>query len=372
MSIITETLDRVQMERATGAQGDEEGGEIQKPHGSSHRHVLKESNHAGTAGWNLGYMAVIFFALSGLALGTYWWGLTLVPDIPQFGHGGQPSKVLPELQSIDESMPPLERASDGRESLDLPSAPPDAPKEISPSPLKKEPRELPLTIGEKPKESKVKKKAGQLVVLSHPAPFLPKQEEKTKGLVEDLGHQRQNNVKTTVPASAGPSPRIPSLSLKKRLDHVQTLVAQQKYRKASELLQPLFAGPPKRWEPWFWLGTAQLGMDELEAAEHSFREGLARDSTIPHLWIQQALVAQQRGHFNEAINSLRQAEMLAPNLPEIALNLAYSLEWQGKTRHADHYYRKFLSVTEGRVRYHAARLKALARLTHKDGRKQKR
>jgi len=362
MSIITDTLARVQSERAAGTQGDEEGGEVQEPHGSSRRPVAKKSSKGG---WNLRYVAVIVLGLSGLALGTYWWGLTLVPDIPQFSQGPQSSKVPAERQPIDESMkapmvpvelstpsgPPTSSSltaepsiGSSRESLDLPSSSQDASQDISSSFQEKEPKELPPTIGGKPTESMPKEKAGQQVAAS------------------------QDNVKSPVTMPLGPSPLPPSLSLEERLNDAQSLIAQQEYRKAVELLRPLFAGTQERWEPWFWLGTAQLGMHQLEVAENSFREGLARDSTIPHLWVQQALVAQQHGHYNEAIDSLRQAEMLAPNLPEIALNLAYSLDRQGDTRHADHYYRKFLSLTEGTIRYHSARLKVLARLTHTDGR----
>ena len=137
---------------------------------------------------------------------------------------------------------------------------------------------------------------------------------------------------------------------------------RKRYGQAMTLLQPLFADPPAKWEPWFWRGTAHLGMGQLAQAEESFVEGLARDSTIPYLWVQRALVSQHRGHFVAAIESLRQAELLAPELPEVQLNLAYSLETQGKAQLAAGHYNNFLTLTEGKPAYHPARRKVLDRV----------
>ena len=76
-------------------------------------------------------------------------------------------------------------------------------------------------------------------------------------------------------------------------------------------------------------------------------EGLARDATVPQLWVQRALVSQQQGRFGEALDALRQAELLAPKLPEVHLNLAYALEVEGNRLVALKHYRTFLTLTEG-------------------------
>ena len=91
-------------------------------------------------------------------------------------------------------------------------------------------------------------------------------------------------------------------------------------------------------------------------------EGLARDATVPQLWVQRALVSQQRGRFGEALDALRQAELLAPKLPEVQLNLAYSLEALGDGQAAVTHYRTFLTLTEGKRAYHATRKKVLDRI----------
>ncbi len=148
-----------------------------------------------------------------------------------------------------------------------------------------------------------------------------------------------------------------------RLARAQRFIAQRQYAQAVNVLEPLFAKPPERWEPWFWLGTAQLGLGQWEKAQASLVDGLARDATVPQLWVQRALVSQQQGRFGEALDALRQAELLAPQLPEVQLNLAYSLEVAGDRRVSVKHYRTFLTLTEGKKAYHATRKKVLDRIS---------
>lgn len=140
------------------------------------------------------------------------------------------------------------------------------------------------------------------------------------------------------------------------------LITKRRYRHALAVLQPLFVTPPETWEPWFWLGTAKLGLGEWKEAEASFVEGLARNAKVPQLWVQRALVGQQQGKFGEAVESLRQAELVAPEMPEVQLNLAYSLEMQGHIKKAVQHYHTFLTLTEGRTSHQPARKKVLERI----------
>lgn len=157
-------------------------------------------------------------------------------------------------------------------------------------------------------------------------------------------------------------PKKAALSFDERLARAQQLIKKRRYSQALTVLQPAFKKPPERWEAWFWMGTAQLGLGHLDEAEHSFMEGLARDATIPYLWVQRALVGQQRGQFGEAIEALRQAELLAPELPEVQLNLAFTLETRGNKKSAIEHYHTFLALTEGRPGYRTARKKVLDRV----------
>ena len=148
-----------------------------------------------------------------------------------------------------------------------------------------------------------------------------------------------------------------------KLARAQSFIKQRQYAQAINILEPLFAKPPERWEPWFWLGTAQLGLGQFEKARASLVDGLARDATVPQLWVQRALVSQQQGRFGEALDALRQAELLAPELPEVQLNLAYTLEVTGDRLVAGKHYRMFLTLTEGKKAYHATRKKVLERIS---------
>lgn len=151
--------------------------------------------------------------------------------------------------------------------------------------------------------------------------------------------------------------------LQVKLAYAQHFIQKRRYERAVAVLQPLFIKPPERWEPWFWLGTAQLALGQLEKARASLVEGLARDATVPQLWVQRALVSQQQGRIGEALDALRQAELLAPKLPEVHLNLGYALEVERNRLVALKHYRMFLTLTEGKKSYHATRKKVLDRIS---------
>ncbi len=159
-------------------------------------------------------------------------------------------------------------------------------------------------------------------------------------------------------------PRLRNATLSEiKLVRAQSFIKHRQYAQAINILEPLFANPPERWEPWFWLGTAQLGAGQLEKARASLVDGLARDATVPQLWVQRALVSQQQRRFGEALDALRQAELLAPELPEVQLNLAYTLEMTGDRLLAGQHYRMFLTLTEGKNPYRATRKKVLDRIS---------
>jgi TolA-binding protein len=158
-----------------------------------------------------------------------------------------------------------------------------------------------------------------------------------------------------------PIPLQPSSA--NRLRHARQLIQSGHYEEAVVLLSPLFHDPPVKWQPWFWMGTALLGQKDLEQADQFFLSGLARNDKIPQLWIQRALVAQQRGNYRLAIHELRQAESLQADLPHIHLNMGYAYEHLGNDRLANQYYGKFLKLSESNPAFFATRKKLFARVT---------
>ena len=148
-----------------------------------------------------------------------------------------------------------------------------------------------------------------------------------------------------------------------QLRHAQQLIRSKKYEDAVTLLSPLFQEPPVTWQPWFWMGTALLGKGDMEQADQFLLSGLARNDKIPQLWIQRAIVAQQRGDYQLAIHELRQAESLEADLPHIHLNMGYAYEQLGNHRLANQYYGKFLKLSEGQPTFFAIRKKLFARIS---------
>jgi TolA-binding protein len=154
-----------------------------------------------------------------------------------------------------------------------------------------------------------------------------------------------------------------SRSMTDRLRLAQQSIQSGQYADAIASLSPLFRNSPDDWEPWFWMGTALLGQNDLEQADQYFLNGLARNDKIPQLWIQRALVAHQRGEYQLAIHELRRAESLSAGLPHTYLNMGYAYEKLGNTRLANEYYGRFLKVSEGKPTFFSTRKKLYAHFT---------
>ena len=170
----------------------------------------------------------------------------------------------------------------------------------------------------------------------------------------------------STPHSRDTSPRYP-LTTKQRMTKGKFLIRKRLYEEAVKVLDPLFESQPPHWEPWFWMGTAYLGLRDLEQAETFLMEGLVRDDTVPHLWVQQGLVYQLQEKHEKAIGAFRHAELLAPDFPEVHLNLAHVLESQGNGPLALKYYRKYLTLTEKALENRSIRKKVLGKIAGLEG-----
>ena len=74
-----------------------------------------------------------------------------------------------------------------------------------------------------------------------------------------------------------------------------------------------------------------------------------RSSNAPQIWVQLAIVAQQRGNHTQALQLLGEAKRLNAQMPEVHLNIAFSQDSLGEHQHAAVYaYRMFLKLTEGK------------------------
>ena len=342
MSIITDTLNRLQAERAwrpgqpvdSGTQESVEAADFRASDFSSPHHPARVHRNR---------LPILIVVVGGVGIAVYLWGLPFLaaPDkvMPKQAKvkAAQFTKPVPSgiVASLPEQReePPVVTATDKREDSDStgPASGPDPPP-TSPD------------AG----NARVRRPGPSPGIQSTAKP------PPTRHTHSASSGQRKNRG----------SPRLRHATpYEIKLARAQSLIKQRQYAQAINILEPLFAKPPERWEPWFWLGTAQLGLGQLEKAQASLVDGLARDATVPQLWVQRALVSQQQGRFGEALDALRQAELLAPKLPEVHLNLAYSLEVDGNRFLALKHYRMFLTLTEGKKAYHATRKKVLDRIS---------
>lgn len=121
------------------------------------------------------------------------------------------------------------------------------------------------------------------------------------------------------------------------------LVKTQQFAAAKSALSALITERSDDWRPWFWLGTANLMMNDLAAAEIALEEALAKDADVVETWLHRALVEQQRGNWQVAIQLLSIANEVSPDHPLVMLNAAMCREALGYRNEAADAYRKFLT-----------------------------
>ena len=347
MSIITDSLNRLQAERAWRSEQPLASATPESAEAADFRDPVSSPPHSPARALR-NHLPSIVVILGVVGLAAYLWGLPLI---------AAPDKVPPEYETgtVNELKPVKHVPSQIVEAIP-------------------ERREEPFTatVAETSKEHKPSEEASATVPdpparTTPVAKGVPTRKQRSSPVVRSTA--KPPPVRNADSASSNQSKnRVSSFlrnatPLQVKLARVQYFIKKRRYARAVTVLEPLFVQPPERWEPWFWLGTAQLGLSQWEKARASLVEGLARDATVPQLWVQRALVSQQQRRFGEALDALRQAELLAPKLPEVQLNLAYSLDVEGNRLVAVKHYRTFLSLTEGQKVYHATRKKVLDRIS---------
>lgn len=395
MSIVTDALNRVQAERARPTQSPKgpsapESSAFPVSPPSSKSTLLTPQPPSKTIR-NILRWSLIIVGVAAVGIGAYLWGLTLMPDVARVSpeHDvipervsevpledqvpSQIAEVLPLQQQEAETAEAISVSAEDATGSDLtkteetsdtlPMAQPsDSPKPLvaqgaslaESSPKVSEKLVAPVTPTAVTPQVKKPSRESPIVTAESRPLVSPSEPQSSTPKLNANSPTRSNP----------PKPQISRNATKTEATLIQAkyLIQKRRYRHAVTILNPLFVTPPDSWEPWFWLGTAQLGLEQFEEAEESFLEGLSRNAAIPHLWVQRALVSQQRGQYGEAVEALRQAELIAPDLPEVQLNLAYSLEAQGKILNAVAHYHTFLSITEGKKSYQPARKKVLDRI----------
>ncbi len=178
----------------------------------------------------------------------------------------------------------------------------------------------------------------------------------------------KNGVVKDTPLAIGNEPvkkEKPPLTPEERIKEAKKLIQSGAYKEAAKLLEPKRGeeADNETWENYLLLGTARLGAGNLERAEQSFDKGLALNSKQPQLWLQRAIVEQQKGNHETALQLLKECQKLAPAMPEVQLNIGYSIDTIGADKYAAKMaYETFIELTEGNPAYIAVRQKVLERL----------
>lgn len=148
-----------------------------------------------------------------------------------------------------------------------------------------------------------------------------------------------------------------------QLTYARLLVKNGKPVKAIEMLKPLANQHGDDWRPWFWLGSAQLMNKQLDDAAWSMDEALAREGERVSIWVQRAVIEQERGNYRAAANMLQVADSIEPGNIDVLVNYAYALELSGELDKSTAVYRSFLKASAGSSEVGRLRSRVLSRLT---------
>jgi tetratricopeptide (TPR) repeat protein len=141
------------------------------------------------------------------------------------------------------------------------------------------------------------------------------------------------------------------------------LVKNNNPHKAIELLQPLAKDSNSNWQPWFWLGSAYLLTNDYNNAEFYLDEALAREGNQSAIWVQRAIVEQQKGNTEATIHFLQVANNLSPNNPEVLVNFAYASEKIGELDKSIQAYKRFLQASASQRSFGRLRSQIMLRIS---------
>ncbi len=148
----------------------------------------------------------------------------------------------------------------------------------------------------------------------------------------------------------------------KQLKRARHLISVGSHSDAIEILKPIIDRQEETWDTYLLMGAAYIGLGELDNAEKYSGMGLAINGNVPQLWLQCAIVEQERGNHEAALRILNESERLAPDLPEVQLNIGFSYDAIGNQKLSVNAYNSFLKLTEGNPGYMVVRYKVLERL----------
>jgi tetratricopeptide (TPR) repeat protein len=142
---------------------------------------------------------------------------------------------------------------------------------------------------------------------------------------------------------------------------IKSLIRKKQYSEVIALLEDsqILTG---NWQANFWLGTAYLMQDQLPAARKALDSALELRGDIAEIWVQRAIVEQERDKANVALQLLNVALQINAQCEEAYLNAAYAYEQLGNIEAARAAYGYFLKLSVNNPRGARLRQQVLSRI----------
>ncbi len=116
------------------------------------------------------------------------------------------------------------------------------------------------------------------------------------------------------------------------------------------------------WYEMFLYGTALLMSGDLNEAADVLDTAISLEGNVSELWVQRAIVEQERGDGETALRLLKVALELDPRSAMALLNVGYAYESLGRFEDARIAYSEYLRASSGKLAHVSPRRSVIAKL----------
>ena len=137
----------------------------------------------------------------------------------------------------------------------------------------------------------------------------------------------------------------------RQFTRVERLISQAQFEVALDAVNQVESDVGETWQTRYLKGTASQGLSRWDDAISALTRAHQLNPSSVKVLIARAICLQELGNHAAALDDLRLARALNPDMPEIALNAGYSLDALGRRNDAIREYKKYLEVTANRNEY---------------------
>ena len=154
-----------------------------------------------------------------------------------------------------------------------------------------------------------------------------------------------------VQQQAAPAETVQAATIDTTVEEARLALSRGRYHGALAALEALQPIPENRADFWLIKGSAHLGAGQLELAEAALASARELAPNNAQIAVQMAILKQELGDHESALQILGSVADRHPDVPEIFLNQGYSQQAMGAETAAKRSFRIFLRLTEGRSLY---------------------